>query len=97
MLKVRLEVAGAFTRSVVKAGLEPASITPHTTRRTAITRLVKADVDLPTIQRISGHKTLAMLLRYVNRHGGHIDRAISVLGEASSQIAQDLRRDGFAA
>ncbi len=34
-------------------------------RHTAITRLVKAGVDLPTIQRISGHKTLAMVLRYV--------------------------------
>ena len=45
-------------------------------RHTAITNLVKAGVDLPTIQRISGHKTLAMVLRYTHVHGAHIDRAI---------------------
>jgi hypothetical protein len=45
-------------------------------RRTAITRLVKAKVDLPTIQRISRHKTIAALLRYVNVYGPHIDDAI---------------------
>ena len=49
-------------------------------RHTAITRLVKAGVDLPTIQKISGHETLAMVLRYTHVHGEHIDRAASTLG-----------------
>jgi site-specific recombinase XerD len=31
-------------------------------RHTAITNLVKAGVDLPTIQKISGHKRLAMVI-----------------------------------
>jgi site-specific recombinase XerD len=44
-------------------------------RHTAITRLVKADVDLQMIQKISGNKTLAMVLRYVHLHGEHIDVA----------------------
>jgi hypothetical protein len=43
------------------------------------TRLVRAGVDLPTIQKISGHKTLAMVLRYVHIHGQHIDEAIRAL------------------
>ena len=49
-------------------------------RHTAITRLVEAGVDLPTIQRISGHKTLTMVLRYTHVHGTHIDLAIKALG-----------------
>lgn len=68
-----------FARAVVRAGLDPDKVTPHTMRHTAITRLVKAGVDLPTIQRISGHKTLAMVLRYTHVHGQHIDAAISAI------------------
>lgn len=93
----RTNMARAFARSVMRAGLDPAKVTPHTMRRTAITRLVKAGIDLPTIQRISGHKTLAMVLRYVNIHGSHIDRAISVLDDAGSQITQELHREEIAA
>ena len=73
----RLSMAKSFQRSVIRAGLDPQKVTPHTMRHTAITRLVRAGVDLPTIQRISGHKTLAMVLRYVHIHGVHIDQAIS--------------------
>jgi integrase len=72
-------MARQFARAVVRAKLDPDKLTPHTMRRTAITRLVKAGVDLPTIQRISGHKTLTMVLRYVHLHGDHIDAAITAL------------------
>ena len=68
-----------FRRAVIAAGLDPKSITPHVMRHTAITNLVKAGVDLPTIQRISGHKTLAMVMRYTHVHGDHIDRAIKTI------------------
>ena len=34
---------------------------------------------MPTIQKISGHKTLAMVLRYVHVHGTHIDDAIAAI------------------
>jgi integrase len=78
----RTNMARQFARAVVRAKLDPDRVTPHTMRRTAITRLVKAGVDLPTIQRISGHKTLAMVLRYVNVHGTHIDAAIAALDTA---------------
>jgi integrase len=60
-----------FAQAVAAAGLE-AEITPHVMRHTAITALVQAGVDLPTIQRISGHKTLAMVMRYSHVHGLHI-------------------------
>lgn len=75
----RVSMAASFQRAVIRAGLQPDRITPHVMRRTAITRLVKAGVDLPTIQRISGHKTYAMVLRYVHIHGPHIDKAITAI------------------
>lgn len=49
-------------------------------RHTGITKLVEAGVDFPTIQRISGHKTLAMVMRYVHLSDKHIDRSIELMG-----------------
>lgn len=66
----------AFRRSVIRAGLDPEQITPHTLRHTAVTHLVQAGVDLPTVQRISGHKTLAMVARYAHQSGSHIEAAM---------------------
>jgi integrase len=75
----RLTMTRQFERAVKRAGLEPRKVTPHVMRHTAITQLVKAGVDLPTIQRISGHKTLAMVMRYVHLSGEHIDNAIAAI------------------
>ncbi|MBF0627385.1 MAG: tyrosine-type recombinase/integrase [Magnetococcales bacterium] len=36
---------------------------------TAITHLAQAGIDLPTVKRISGHKTLAMVERYSHQNG----------------------------
>lgn len=87
----RTNMARPFLRSVIRAGLDPDKVTPHTMRHTAITRLVKAGVDLPTIQRISGHKTLAMVLRYTHVHGLHIDAAIDALSRPiPDAVTQEL-------
>jgi hypothetical protein len=63
-------------------------------------------IDLPTIQRISGHKTLAMVLRYAHVSGAHIDAAIAALdrtipepapekkNEASTDVTQELHPPG---
>ncbi|HXQ14978.1 MAG TPA: site-specific integrase [Caulobacteraceae bacterium] len=75
----RRQMSKPFARVVKLAGLDPALVTPHTMRHTAITRLVQAGIDLPTIQRISGHKTLAMVLRYAHSSGAHIDAAMAAL------------------
>ncbi len=76
--RCRMEVP--FCRAVIAAGLDPSQITPHVMWHTTITNLVKAGVDLPTIQAISGHRTLAMVLRYTHVHGSHIDHAMRTLG-----------------
>jgi integrase len=100
----RRQISQPFARAVKRAGLDPKLVTPHTMRHTAITKLVQAGVDLPTIQRISGHKTLAMVLRYTHVSGAHIDTAMSTLdgttGEppppaentASTQVTHELHQ-----
>ncbi len=46
---------------------------------TAITGLIKEGVDPPAVQRISGHKTLAMVLRYIHLSDDHIDLSVAKL------------------
>ena len=69
----------AFREVVKAADLDPKQIVPHTLRHTAITHLVQAGIDLPMVQRISGHKTLQMVARYSHQNGEHIQLAMDVL------------------
>jgi site-specific recombinase XerD len=82
-----------FRRAVDRAQLDPAAITPHVMRHTSITNLVEAGVDLPTIQKISGHKTLAMVLRYAHVHDHHIDRAIRAIGRSIPEPTENKTTD----
>jgi site-specific recombinase XerD len=61
--------------------LDPKQVVRHTLRHTAITHLVQAGVDLPTVKRISGHKTLAMVERYAHQSGTHIADALKKLDD----------------
>jgi len=70
-----------FKRCVAGAGLDPKQVLRHTLRHTAITHLVQAGVDLPTVKRISGHKNLSMVERYSHQNGAHIQAAMSKLAE----------------
>ena len=54
-------------------------VTPHVMRHTAITNLVTSGVNIPTIQKISGHKTVGMVLRYTHVHDDHIDESIKAI------------------
>ena len=74
-----VNVEKPWKRVVVAAGLNPAQVVRHTLRHTAITHLVQAGVDLPTVKRISGHKTLAMVERYSHQNGDHIKAAMDKL------------------
>ena len=65
-------IENAFRRVVEDAGLDSKTVVRHTLRHTAITHLVQAGVDLPTVQRISGHKTLQMVVRYSHQNGAQI-------------------------
>lgn len=75
----RIDIRKPFRRVVAAAGLDPDKVVRHTLRHTAITHLVQAGVDLPTVKRISGHKTLAMVERYAHANGEHIQAAMDKL------------------
>lgn len=74
-----MNIEKQFRRVVASAGLDPKEVVRHTLRHTAITHLVQAGVDLPTVQRISGHKTLQMVVRYSHQNGEHIKAAMDAL------------------
>jgi integrase len=74
-----MNIEKQFRRAVSNAGLDPKEVVRHTLRHTAITHLVQAGVDLPTVQRISGHKTLQMVVRYSHQNGEHIKTAMDAL------------------
>jgi integrase len=76
-----MNIEKQFRRVVTAAGLDPKEVVRHTLRHTAITHLVQAGVDLPTVQRISGHKTLQMVVRYSHQNGEHIKSAMDALEE----------------
>ena len=73
------DIRKAFRRVVQAAGLDPDQVVRHTLRHTAITHLVQAGVDLPTVKRISGHTTLIMVERYAHANGAHIQAAMDQL------------------
>jgi len=75
----RVDIRKPFRRVVKAAGLDPDQVVRHTLRHTAITHLVQAGVDLPTVKRISGHKTLSMVERYAHANGEHIQAAMDRL------------------
>jgi integrase len=81
------DIRKPFVRVVEAAGLDSRAVVRHTLRHTAITHLVQAGVDLPTVKRISGHKTLAMVERYAHQSGAHIDEAMAKLQNRLQLVA----------
>lgn len=82
-----MNIEKPFRRVVAAAGLDTKAVIRHTLRHTAITHLVQAGVDLPTVQRISGHKTLQMVVRYSHQNGEHISAAMDKLESRYRPIA----------
>lgn len=89
-----MAIEKAFRRPVKSAGLDPKEIVRHT----AVSHLVQAGVDLPTVKKISGHKTLTMMERYSHQNSEHIKSAMNNLegriyafkGDFSGQITPEL-------
>ncbi len=74
-----MNIEKPFRRVVKAAGMDPKQVVRHTLRHTAITHLVQAGIDLPTVKRISGHRTLQMVERYSHQNGQHIQAAMDKL------------------
>ncbi len=75
----RVSIEKPWRRIVEAAGLDVTQVVRHTLRHTAITHLVQVGVDLPTVKRISGHKSLSMVERYSHQNGEHIRAAMDKL------------------
>jgi site-specific recombinase XerD len=69
--------------------LNPKEVVPHTLRHTVISHAVQAGIDLPTVQHISGHKTLSMVMRYTHRNSDHVQAAMDRLEERYARKAND--------
>ncbi|MGC9423904.1 tyrosine-type recombinase/integrase [Vibrio sp.] len=54
-----------YRLALERAGLKPKGYSLHSTRRTFITMLSRSGVPLPVIRKITGHKSLETLKRYV--------------------------------
>jgi integrase len=80
------DIRKPFRRVVSAAGMNPDEVVRHTPRHTAITHLVQAGVDVSTVKRISGHKTLIMVERYAHQNGEHINSAMDKLEDRYRKI-----------
>lgn len=77
---IQLRWADKILRAAVeRAGLGAKGISTHSTRRTFITKLHRNGVDLYTIKKITGHKDLKSLERYVDIDSDRIKGAIEAL------------------
>ena len=65
-----------FRRCVIRAGLDPKRVIPHTMRHSAITAFAETGADARTIQSFSGHETLDMIHRYTHSRDNRVDDAL---------------------
>lgn len=63
---VRQSYDEAFRKALVVAGLNRRGFSLHSPRRTLITRLSKDGHPLATIQKITGHKSIQVLMQYID-------------------------------
>ena len=77
---ITLRAADLMLRGAVElAGLTHKGFSTHSTRRTFITRLWEAGVDLHTIQLLTGHKDPKALVRYIEADPNRITKALALL------------------
>jgi integrase/recombinase XerD len=77
---ISYQCADKFLRvAVAKAKLSHRGISTHSTRRTAITRLSEAGVGIMEIKQITGHKSVEVLIRYIEDNPARVRAALAVL------------------
>jgi site-specific recombinase XerD len=75
---------GTFEQALRQAGI--VDFTFHDLRHTFASRLVMAGVDLPTVQALMGHKTIAMTLRYTHLTTDHKQQAVKALERFGEKV-----------
>jgi integrase/recombinase XerD len=77
---IDIRLADKILRSaLIRAGLDHRGISTHTTRRSFITKLNEKGVDIATIQKITGHRDLKALVKYIEIPVDRIKGAINLL------------------
>lgn len=62
----RQAIDKAFRRAVKKAGLQNKGYSPYSARRGFITKLNEQGYDIKVIQKLTGHKSVSSLIRYID-------------------------------
>jgi site-specific recombinase XerD len=78
-----------FERAVRQAGIQ--DFTFHDLRHTFASRLVMAGVDLPTVQKLLGHKEITMTLRYAHLSNDHMQAAVKKLEKVPAIFTTPLQ------
>ncbi|MEG4013111.1 MULTISPECIES: tyrosine-type recombinase/integrase [unclassified Microcoleus] len=72
----RQAIDKAFRRALKKAGLENQGFSLYSARRGFITRLTEQGYDMKVIQRLTGHRSLSSLIRYIEVSDSQLKSAI---------------------
>jgi integrase/recombinase XerD len=73
----RQAIDKAFRRALKKAGLQNKGFSLYSARRGFITRLNDQGLDIKVIQRLTGHKSIDSLIRYIDVTDDQLKNAIS--------------------
>jgi integrase/recombinase XerD len=73
----RQAIDKAFRRALKKAGLQNKGFSLYSARRGFITRLNDQGLDIKVIQRLTGHKSINSLIRYIDVTDDQLRNAIS--------------------
>ena len=88
------DVKRSFNTACRKAGIN--DFVFHSLRHTFASHLVMNGVDLTTVSRLMGHKSLTMTLRYSHLAPNHLTSAVNVLNSSmsiSTQLAQNEKKE----
>ena len=80
-------IEAAFKASMKRAGIDR-RITFHDLRRTFASHLVMKGVDLSTVVKLGGWKTLQMVTRYAHLAPDHLQSAVDVLDQIPGATRQ---------
>lgn len=75
----RRAIDSYWRKQFLKLGLDHRGFSTHSTRRWLITKLARNGVDIKTIQQITGHKNVAVLLEYIEADEKRIRNALATI------------------
>jgi len=65
-----------FREAVKLAGLDVKTVVRHTLRHTAISHMVAANINVPMVKRLAGHKNLETTMKYIHQNEPAVDKAM---------------------